>query len=60
METKAPNVHEPHWYLTVTNECVACGAGGTHRERKAGAKPEDPADRYRYEPELCTYCKFPL
>jgi ribosomal protein L37E len=48
--------HPPHWYKITTEECVACGAGGTTRERVYGKKPVNPQERYHYEQYLCSRC----
>lgn len=41
----------PHWYMVVYHDgCVLCGVGEeTERIRIAGQRPDDPAQRYRYE-----------
>lgn len=43
-----------YWYRIITNECVLCGAGGTHRIRVYGKpRPEKFEDRYTYNQYLC-------
>lgn len=42
-----------YWYLTVTEECVLCGRGGTQRIRKYSSKPINPKDRYEFHQFVC-------
>lgn len=41
------------WYFTYVEECPLCSRGDMTRERRYGARPEDPCDRYEYTFSAC-------
>lgn len=46
---------EPHWYRQYIGECPVCGRDDSYRERIAGERPDDPAERYVRLPDTVTY-----